>query len=172
MHLFQSKFIKVAAFVILIGLACVGWAANRAMLPGTADQEESAAETPTTPSTAYVKLVAGEPHTLYVPEDVRAALGIRKAGVDLVAQAHRPTWMRPLTMSGSTMLDPTRILRIRALFAPSPSSPKVVEIGQIKEDPATSGTGQTVMRELRRRPRHQGRSAGGVLQRGRGEQEK
>jgi cobalt-zinc-cadmium efflux system membrane fusion protein len=52
-------------------------------------------------------------------------------------------------MPGSTMLDPTRIMRIRALFAPSPSSPKVIEIGQIKDDPGMTGTGQTVMRELR-----------------------
>ena len=52
-------------------------------------------------------------------------------------------------MPGSTMLDPTRIMRIRALFAPSPSSPKVIEIGQVKEDPGVTGTGQTVMRELR-----------------------
>ena len=57
--------------------------------------------------------------------------------------------MRPLIMAGSTMLDPTRIMRIRALFAPSPSSPKVIEIGQIKEDPGMTGTGQTAMRELR-----------------------
>ena len=96
-----------------------------------------------------MELVKGQAHTLFIPEDVRAALGIRKDGVDLVATAHRPTWMRPLVMPGSTMLDPTRIMRIRALFAPSPSSPKVIEIGQVKEDPEVTGTGQTVMRELR-----------------------
>jgi membrane fusion protein, heavy metal efflux system len=149
MSLFQSKVFKAAALLVVV-LAVVGLAAaNGAIsLPGAADPEKTTAGDATS-STAAVKLVDGQLHTLYVPEDVRAALGIRKGGVDLVAVAHKPTWMRPLIMPGSTMLDPTRIMRVRALFAPSPSSPKVIEIGQIKEDPGMTGTGQTVMRELR-----------------------
>jgi cobalt-zinc-cadmium efflux system membrane fusion protein len=149
MRLFQSKVFKAAALLILV-LAVVGLAAAKGAihLPGATDPEKTTAVNATS-STAAVKLVDGQPHTLYVPEDVRVALGIRKGGVDLVAVAHKPTWMRPLVMPGSTMLDPTRIMRIRALFAPSPSSPKVIEIGQIKDDPGMTGTGQTVMRELR-----------------------
>jgi len=149
MRLFQSKVFKAAALLIVV-LAVVGLAAAKGAIPfpGATDPEKTTAVDATS-STAAVKLVDGQPHTLYVPEDVRVALGIRKGGVDLLAVAHKPTWMRPLVMPGSTMLDPTRIMRIRALFAPSPSSPKVIEIGQIKEDPGMTGTGQTVMRELR-----------------------
>jgi membrane fusion protein, heavy metal efflux system len=149
MRLFQSKVLKAAALLIVV-LAVVGLAAAKGAipLPGATDPEKATAVDATS-SMAAVKLVDGQPHTLFVPEDVRVALGIHKGGVDLVAVAHKPTWMRPLVMPGSTMLDPTRIMRIRALFAPSPSSPKVIEIGQIKDDPGMTGTGQTVMRELR-----------------------
>ncbi len=147
MRLFQSKSFKAAALVVLLVLAVVGLVA--AVRPRRAEGEKGTADTAPASSTAAVELVKGQAHTLFIPEDVRAALGIRKDGVDLVATAHRPTWMRPLVMPGSTMLDPTRIMRIRALFAPSPSSPKVIEIGQVKEDPEVTGTGQTVMRELR-----------------------
>lgn len=149
MRLFESKLFKAIALLVVV-LALVGLAAAKGAiaLPGSADPENGTAG-PGPSSTAAVKLVEGQPHTLYVPEDVRTALGIRKGNVDLVAVAHKPTWMRPLLMPGSTMLDPTRIMRIRALFAPSPSSPKVIEIGQIKDDPGMTGTGQTVTRELR-----------------------
>jgi membrane fusion protein, heavy metal efflux system len=147
MRLFQSRSFKAAALVVLLVLAVVGLAA--AVRRPSADAEKGKADTAPASPTAAVKLVDGQAHTLFIPEDVRLALGIRKDGTDLVATAHRPTWMRPLVMPGSTMLDPTRIMRIRALFAPSPSSPKVIEIGQVKEDPGVTGTGQTVMRELR-----------------------
>lgn len=149
MHLFQSKAARGTVIIAVILIAVIGLvAATRGITPANADTEKSAAGD--AGSLAAVTLVkSGPPHTLDVPEDVRVALGIRKAGVDEIATARKPTWMRPLTMSGSTMLDPTRIMRIRALFAPSPSSPRVIEMGQIKEDPAVSGTGQTTMRELR-----------------------
>jgi membrane fusion protein, heavy metal efflux system len=149
MRLFESKFVKGAALVVVLVIAIIGLAAaSKSMSPAVADSEKTTSdERPA--STAAVTLVPSPPHTLEVPEDVRSALGIRKAGVDQIAVAHTPTWMRPLIMPGSTMLDPTRIMRVRALFAPSPSSPKVIEIGQIKEDPSMTGTGQTALRELR-----------------------
>jgi membrane fusion protein, heavy metal efflux system len=149
MRLFQSKAMKAVGIIAVVLVAVIGLvAATRGITPANADTEKGAAGNAS--SLAAVTLVtSGPPHTLDVPEDVRVALGIRKAGVDQIAVAQKPTWMRPLTMPGSTMLDPTRIMRIRALFAPSPSSPRVIEIGQIKEDPAVSGTGQTTMRELR-----------------------
>jgi cobalt-zinc-cadmium efflux system membrane fusion protein len=37
-------------------------------------------------------------------------------------------------MPGSTMLDPTHLYRIRARFAPSPSSAECIEIGQVRDE--------------------------------------
>jgi cobalt-zinc-cadmium efflux system membrane fusion protein len=90
-----------------------------------------------------VSLVKDKPYTLDVPEDVRTALGIRKGKQDLLAVAQAPTLMRPLMLAGSTALDPTRLARIRARFAPA----RVVEIGQVHD--FSPKTGQTVSRELR-----------------------
>jgi cobalt-zinc-cadmium efflux system membrane fusion protein len=90
-----------------------------------------------------VSLVKDKPHTLEVPEAVRSALGIRKGKQDLLAVAKAPTEMRPLTLAGSTALDPTRLARIRARFAPC----RVVKIGQVQD--FSPKTGQTVFRELR-----------------------
>jgi cobalt-zinc-cadmium efflux system membrane fusion protein len=150
MRLIQSRFAKGTLIVAVVLIAVIGLvAATRGITPVNAETEKAAANTNATSTAAVTLVTSGPPHTLEVPEDVRAALGIRKAGVDQIAIAHRPTWMRPLTMPGSTMLDPTRILRIRALFAPSPSSPRVIEIGQIKEEPSITGSGQTMTRELR-----------------------
>ena len=51
--------------------------------------------------------------------------------------------MRPLVLPGSTALDPTRLARIRARFAPA----RVVQIGQVWD--YSPKTGQTEFRELR-----------------------
>jgi cobalt-zinc-cadmium efflux system membrane fusion protein len=94
-----------------------------------------------------VKLVEGQAHTLEVPEQVLLALGIRKGDRDLVEAVRIPTRTRPLTMYGSTMLDPTKLVRIRARFAPC----EVVEIGQHTVMPGDPGnkSGTTEYRELR-----------------------
>jgi cobalt-zinc-cadmium efflux system membrane fusion protein len=91
------------------------------------------------PSELGVQLV-GE-HTLAVPVEVRSTLGIRKKGKDEIELVHTPTQTRPLTLYGSTALDPTRLMRIRARFAPA----EVVSIGTI-EEPGPKGT---ITRELR-----------------------
>jgi cobalt-zinc-cadmium efflux system membrane fusion protein len=152
MRLFESKSAKVVGALLLGVVLVVGLvAANGAMRPSAAaDDAMPAAKEPGTgdKSTDSVDLVEGKPHTLFVPVDVRKALGIRKNSVDLIAVAQRPTRMRPLVMPGSTALDPTRIFRLRARFAPSPSSAECVEIGQIAEDPRRSGKTQTVFREI------------------------
>jgi cobalt-zinc-cadmium efflux system membrane fusion protein len=101
------------------------------------------------PATEGVKLVEGRPHTLAVPKEVRTALGIRKGDVDGIVEAKPATRKRPLVMSGSTALDPTRLHRVRARFAPSPSSAEVVHIAQVPEDRTQSGKLETVMREIR-----------------------
>jgi cobalt-zinc-cadmium efflux system membrane fusion protein len=93
--------------------------------------------------------VEGQPHTLSVPDNVRRALGIRKGTTELIAPAKEPTRTRPLVMPGSTALDPTRLMRIRARFAPSPSSAEVVQIGQVAEDPRRNPGQPTAFRELR-----------------------
>jgi cobalt-zinc-cadmium efflux system membrane fusion protein len=82
--------------------------------------------TTTLDSNRNVELVKGKRGTVFVPDDVREALGIRKGKKDQVAIARRPTTGTPLVLPGSTALDPTRLLRIRARFAPA----EVVKIGE------------------------------------------
>jgi cobalt-zinc-cadmium efflux system membrane fusion protein len=152
MRLFQSKSSKVIGAVLLGVVLVVGLvAANGAMRPSAAADDATPAAKEAgvgDKSTDSVELVEGRPHTLFVPIDVRKALGIRKNSVDLIAVAQKPTRMRPLVMPGSTALDPTRMFRMRARFAPSPSSAECVEIGQIAEDPRRSGKTQTTYREI------------------------
>ena len=90
-----------------------------------------------------VSLVSGQAHTLKVPEEVCAALGIRKGEHDAVAVAWLPKTMRPLVLPGSTAFDPTRLARIRARFAPA----RVVQLAQVWD--YSRKTGQTEYRELR-----------------------
>ena len=78
---------------------------------------------------ASVSLVPGQPHTLAVSDEVAASLGIRKGDRDSIAVAQPPTMMRPLVLPGSTDLDPTRLARIHARFAPA----RVVEIAQVRD---------------------------------------
>jgi cobalt-zinc-cadmium efflux system membrane fusion protein len=93
------------------------------------------------PPSLGVRLADGVAHTLVIPEEVRLALGIRKGGRDLIEVVRVPTKTRPLTMYGSTALDPTRLMRIRARFAPA----EVVSIGTVNE----LRGGRTETRELR-----------------------
>jgi cobalt-zinc-cadmium efflux system membrane fusion protein len=105
------------------------------------DQGENEARAASTRS--EVTLVPGQAHTLEVPAEVCVSLGIHKGGRDAVAIAQKPTTMRPLVLPGSTALDPTRLARIRARFAPA----RVVELGQIWDRSHTHG--HTEFRELR-----------------------
>jgi cobalt-zinc-cadmium efflux system membrane fusion protein len=111
-------------------------------LPGMgANAEEVNIETP---RRLGVDLVKDQPHTLFVPEEVRAALGIRKGGRDLIEVVKVPTTTRPLTLYGSTSLNPARLVRIRARFAPC----EVVQIGQKADPDRRTAEGETVFREL------------------------
>jgi cobalt-zinc-cadmium efflux system membrane fusion protein len=94
-----------------------------------------------------VELVPDQAHTLWVPEQVRTALGIRKGGKDQIEVVKVPTTTRPLTLYGSTALDPGRLVRIRARFAPC----EVIKIGEHAVYPGEPGntSGQTEYRELR-----------------------
>ena len=142
--------LKVAGSVVLLlaVLAGLGMAMGAVPIPWKASAADDKPTAPPRSPAVGVELVDGQPYTLSVPEDVRAALGIRKGNKDLIVEAKRPNRTRPLVMPGSTALDPTRIRRIRARFAPSPSSAEVVEIGQVPEDPNRTPKG-TVYREIR-----------------------
>ena len=105
---------------------------------GEKEKEDSHSSEP--PSIA---LVTGQPHTLNVPEEACAALGIRKGEAYATAIAVAPTSMRPLVLPGSTAFDPSRLARIRARFAPA----RVVELAQVHD--FSSKTGVSEFRELR-----------------------
>jgi cobalt-zinc-cadmium efflux system membrane fusion protein len=152
MRLFDSKFVRYAAGlgVLLLVVATIGAANGALKLPGKEGADGSSdADAAPKDAVAGIELVPGEPHTLYVPADVRSALGIRKDNVDQIVTVAKPTRTRPLLMPGTTMLDPTRLIPIRALFAPSPSSAQVVEIGTIEEDRLKTGSTTSHRRELR-----------------------
>jgi cobalt-zinc-cadmium efflux system membrane fusion protein len=145
MRFFQLKSVKTVAIVLVAVLVTCGAVGLQKL---AAEREENA-DSPETKPGLGVELVKGEPHTLSVPEDVRTALGIRKDNVDQIVTAVRPTRTRPLLMPGTTMLDPTRLIPIRALFAPSPSSAQCIEIGTIEEDRLKTGSTTSHRRELR-----------------------
>ncbi len=94
-----------------------------------------------------IELVKDQPHTLRVSEPVRTALGIRKNGQDQIHLVKVPSATRPLTLYGSTALNPATEARIRARFTPC----EVVKIGQHAVYPGEPGntSGQTEYRELR-----------------------
>jgi cobalt-zinc-cadmium efflux system membrane fusion protein len=92
-----------------------------------------------------VELVPGSPYTIAVPEDVRRSLGIRKGDKDVSFVAQVPTQTQTLVLPGSTALDPTKLMRVRARFAPA----EVVEIGSVTIREANSPDGQSHKRELR-----------------------
>lgn len=70
-------------------------------------------------------------NTLSVPDDVRAALGIRKDNADIVAIASLPTFTQSLEFPGSTALNPAMIARIRIRFPTNGC--EVVSIGKTIE---------------------------------------
>jgi membrane fusion protein, heavy metal efflux system len=133
---FMSSAVVVVGLVVLAGFVAfvVG-----VPIPGlSAHEAEVMAKEPPRPS---VQLVSGKQHTLSVPEDVRASLGIRKDGKDQLTRVEAPTEKLPLVLFGSTALDPTGLMRIRARFAPA----EVVAIGTFED----RSTGTTTPRELR-----------------------
>jgi cobalt-zinc-cadmium efflux system membrane fusion protein len=98
------------------------------------------------PAPLGVKLVEGKSHTLEVPPVVAESLGIRPKGkAERLEAAKKPTRTRPLVLPGSTALDATKLMRIRARFAPA----EVVSIGEREEDVIQDGSPKKVKRELR-----------------------
>jgi cobalt-zinc-cadmium efflux system membrane fusion protein len=124
----------------LLTLALFGAYLAGVPLPGVSAAADE--KTVSAPPPLGVELVKDAAHTLSVPEDVRAALGMRKGKEESVAEAKTPTGTRPLVLPGSTTLDPTRLMRVRVRFAPA----EVVEIGQCSD---RGKDGYTESRELR-----------------------
>jgi cobalt-zinc-cadmium efflux system membrane fusion protein len=148
MSFLRSKFVKAGGILVISLAAVAGFAMAMGAVPWQPPAQKAEAQ-PAKPALPGVELVKGQPHTLAVPEEIRKALGIRKGNADLIAAAWRPTKGFMLVMPGSTAFDPTRMHRIRARFAPSPSSAEVVQIALVPEDRAQSGKLETVFREIR-----------------------
>jgi cobalt-zinc-cadmium efflux system membrane fusion protein len=127
----------VAVLVLVLALAG-GWAVFAGIIP-----LPGKTETPAKESDPGIELVEGQENTLVIPEEVRVSLGIRKANIDRIATAGRPTQPQTLVLPGSTALDPAGLMRVRARFAPA----EVVEIASVPDDPGLDGDSQR--RELR-----------------------
>lgn len=113
-------------------------------LPGMAAAEEEVKKEPV--RRLSVGLVKGQPHTLFVPTEVRTALGITRAGSERIEVVKAPTATRPLALYGSTDLNHAKHIQIRARFTPC----EVVSIGQHPLYPGEPGntSNQTEYREL------------------------
>jgi cobalt-zinc-cadmium efflux system membrane fusion protein len=134
--------LKVAGFLVLAVVVLGGLAITLGFFPAPWEAQAQA-DIPAPPKLALgVELVPGKPRTLAVPKDVRLALGIRKGNTELVHTVQKPTRTRPLVLPGTTALDPARLLRMRARFAPA----ELVQIGHTHEVSLTTGS---AFRELR-----------------------
>jgi cobalt-zinc-cadmium efflux system membrane fusion protein len=140
----KARSVVLSLFILAALVLLLAWALGLVQLPALGATKSGPEKAEAEAAPLGVTLVKDVPHTLAVPEDVRAALGIRKGNRDIVAVAQAPTKTRPLVMPGSTALDPTRLVRIRARFPA-----EVVEIGKVREDLTRSKSGMTEYRELR-----------------------
>jgi membrane fusion protein, heavy metal efflux system len=131
------KLVVGLAILVVGGLVTVLTINGRALLPA-ASNKPAGTQPPAKPR-LVVELVEGSPHTIRVPESVRTGLAILAS---IVAQP--PTQARPLTMPGSTALDPARVMRVKTRF-----NAQVVEIGEVVDTTKRTPSGQTIMRSLR-----------------------
>ncbi len=135
----RRGFVILVLLLLLVGagVAVFFW------VPGVARwnpfQPAPRAEKPAEKAPLGVELVEGKTDTIVLPPQVREALGIKEPGV-----AEKPKKGVPLVMPGSTLLDPTRIMRIRTRF-----NAEVVEIGKVFEPGGPETNGESVGRELR-----------------------
>jgi cobalt-zinc-cadmium efflux system membrane fusion protein len=114
------------------------------LLAGAKDKEEREERAEVEAAArSSVTLVPREAHSINVSPEVCNTLGIMKGGRDSIAVAQVPSTMRPLMLPGSTALDPTRLARVRARFAPA----RVVQLAKIWD--YNRKTGHTEPRELR-----------------------
>jgi cobalt-zinc-cadmium efflux system membrane fusion protein len=113
------------------------------LLAGTKEKDEGAPAATAATDRPRIALVTGQAHTVEVPDEVAATLGIRRGQRDSVAIAQRPANMRSLELPGSMDFNPARLARIRARFAPA----QVVEVARVPDRWRRSGS--TEFRELR-----------------------
>jgi cobalt-zinc-cadmium efflux system membrane fusion protein len=125
----MGRVLRIAAGT-LVAVALVGAFAVFVLqipMPWKRAQAETRPTKPRAP--APIKLVEGQPYTVRLPESVRKSLGILQNGEDAVFIAGAPTQKRQLVMLGTTALDPARVMRIRARFAPA----EVVSIAEVED---------------------------------------
>ena len=140
----QTKITSPVRYIALgIAIVAAGVVVTILAIYGTRQLPALAKKSPANESPAKrrlpVELVEDMPHTLTVPENVRKALSIPDA---VVAEA--PRQARPLTMPGSTALDPGRVMRVRTRF-----NAEVTEIARVAEENRRTPSGETAFRELR-----------------------
>jgi cobalt-zinc-cadmium efflux system membrane fusion protein len=143
-HSWKSRLAGGSLAVLVIAGVIVVWLAVWHEWTSGA-KAQAPAPVATDSTTDGVELVADRPHTIAVPEEVRRNLGIVKDGVTRIVSAKEPTQTRSMVLPGSTALDPTRLYRIRARFAPA----RVTEIAQVRDEAASQAAGKSVFRELR-----------------------
>jgi cobalt-zinc-cadmium efflux system membrane fusion protein len=141
-----GKALRMLALLLMLGGVLTVFAvfALGVRLPGLS--AAATEKTVTQPPGLGVKLIRDKdapPHTLEVPDDVRANLGILVGTKENVVTANPPKEGRPLELPGTTSFDPTLIKRIRARFAPA----EVVSIGETSDPDAKKGSSD--QRELR-----------------------
>jgi cobalt-zinc-cadmium efflux system membrane fusion protein len=142
----HSRWHKIQSIaVLLIGLAALigfgAFATGIVSLPARAGKDRVVAAPIPPPA---VELVAD--YTLRIPEDVQLGLSIRsRDGKESIATAHPPEHMPPLTLTGSTAVDPGRYRRVRIRFTPA----EVVEIAKILAPTEASGQSVGPSREER-----------------------
>jgi cobalt-zinc-cadmium efflux system membrane fusion protein len=122
----------VAAGIVVTGVALYG-------PRGLSALGKDAEKQPITKSRPAVELVEDMHHTLYIPERVRKAMGIKDS-----VPAQAPTQGKPLVMPGSTALDPARVTRIRTRF-----NAVVNEIPKVVDGDRRMTSGETAFREIR-----------------------
>ncbi len=103
---------------------------------------EDAAQPSEPKSFSGIEVIADSPHTLAVSEDARKTLGILKGAKEQIAIAQKPDHGLPLSLPGSTALNPSRVTHMRARFAPA----EVVQVMQVQEP---GPDGRTIGREIR-----------------------
>jgi membrane fusion protein, heavy metal efflux system len=130
----MAGFFAVLTVVVAAGLWLGGFLGPQ-MAPAEAQSKE--------PIAAGVEIVKDLPHTLAVSEEVRKTLGILRGGKEQIEIAKKPASGRSLDIPGSTALNPSTIVRVRARFAPA----EVVQVMKVQEPSPTGGN--TTWREVR-----------------------
>jgi cobalt-zinc-cadmium efflux system membrane fusion protein len=143
-----AKHSKTSTAVVIVALAVLAGGAvvmSGVRLPWQSDAQEKTVTAPAPLDIELVKEKGVPEHSIRIPEDVRRSLGIIPKGKveDEVAEAKPPKKGQQLVLPGSTLLDPTRVTRIRIRFTPA----DVMAIGETEN--YRSAFGQAEKRPFR-----------------------